>query len=60
MHLFVLYFLFLVQEVTELICHQPSVCTQSDIHDEQYRTEQDIGTFDIGLKRAESLCPISD
>ncbi len=43
--------------------------TQSDIRDQRYRTEPDIGTSDIGLKSAESdiisdiginFCPISD
>ncbi len=45
------------------------VGTQSDIRDQRYRTEPDIGMSDIGLKCAESdiisdiginLCPISD
>jgi hypothetical protein len=45
------------------------VCTYSDIRDQQYQTELDIGTSDIGLKRAKSdivsdigikLYPISD
>jgi hypothetical protein len=30
------------------------VGTYSDIRDQRYRTELDIGTSDIGLKRAES------
>jgi hypothetical protein len=30
------------------------VGTYSDIRDQQYRTELDTGTSDIGLKRAES------
>jgi hypothetical protein len=30
------------------------VGTQSDIRDQRYRTEPDIGTSDIGLKWAES------
>ncbi len=43
--------------------------TQSDIRDQRYRTEPDIGTSDIGLKCAEAdimldigikFCPISD
>jgi hypothetical protein len=32
----------------------PEVGTYSDIRDQRYRTELDIGTNDIGLKRAES------
>jgi hypothetical protein len=45
------------------------VGTQSDISDQQYQTEPDIGMSDIGLKCAESdiisniginFCPISD
>jgi hypothetical protein len=47
----------------------PISVTQSDIRDQRYRTEPDIGTSDIGLKSAESdiisdiginFCPISD
>ncbi len=43
--------------------------TQSDIRDQRYRTEPDIGMSDIGLKSAESdiitdiginFCPICD
>ncbi len=30
------------------------VATQSDISDQRYRTQPDIGTSDIGLKSAES------
>jgi hypothetical protein len=45
------------------------VGTQCDIRDQQYRTEPDIGTSDIGMKSAEyditmdiwiNFCPISD
>jgi hypothetical protein len=42
-------------------CHllYTKVATQSDIRDERYWTEPDIGTFDIELMTAKS-CIISD
>ncbi len=38
----------------------PEVGTYSDIREQRYRTKLDIGTSDIGLKRAESDIIIAD
>ncbi len=40
-------------DVVDMVCTS-QVGTQSDIRDQRYRTEPDIGTSDIGLKCAES------